>query len=94
MHYDEVSIAYDTWCLMNYGIDRNLKPYSIYLISHGSGQNVLLLYLLTISFKLFGNYGLFAIRFPTALTGSISILLVYFIVNRTFNKATAIVAFF
>ena len=92
MHYDEVSIAYDTFCLMNYGVDRNLKPYSIYLISHGSGQNVLLLYLITISFRIFGTYGLWAIRFPTAAMGALSVLLIFFIVKKFFNNAMAIIS--
>lgn len=63
MHYDEAGMAYDAWCLANYGVDRFLKPWPVYLINFGAGQSSLYAFLCAGLFKVFG-YNIWLVRFP------------------------------
>ena len=38
---DEAGAAYDAYCLAEYGVDRYLNSYPLYLINFGGGQSVL-----------------------------------------------------
>ena len=88
LHIDEWSIAYDAWALNTYGLDRHLKHNPVYLINYGGGQNTLLLYMMMLSYRVFGN-NIFAIRFPTALMGVVAVIAIYGILTKTGNKTIA-----
>src|SRR5512138_1804117 len=45
LNQDEASIGYESWSLLNYGIDRNGVHWPVHLVSWGSGQNALYAYL-------------------------------------------------
>lgn len=65
--------------------------FPVYLQGWG-GQSVMLLYLMSLSIKIFG-YNLFAIRFPMLLISIISMFVFYDLVKRiTKNRNTAIIA--
>ena len=65
-HIDEAAVAYDAWSLANFGIDRNLKSWPVYLINFGTGQNVLYCYVLALLYKIFG-FSQWMIRVPAVL---------------------------
>lgn len=45
MEVDEVGMAYDAWCIGNFGVDRYLKSFPVYLNNYGGGQSVMYMYL-------------------------------------------------
>lgn len=51
---DEAGMAYDSYCIANYGVDRYLNSYPLYLINFGGGQSSLYAYLTVGLVKLFG----------------------------------------
>ena len=61
MHFDEMSAAYDAWCIQGWGVDRHLTRFPVYFMNTGPGQNALYIYLAAILFKLFG-FTLFKFR--------------------------------
>lgn len=66
LHYDEAGMAYDAWCLSQYGVDRYLDSWPLYLPNYGGGQSVLYAYLCAGFFKIFG-YHFLLIRLPAIL---------------------------
>ena len=66
LHYDEASMAYSAWSLSQYGVDRYLNSWPVYLKNFGGGQSVLYAYLLAGLFKVFG-FHLVLIRIPSVL---------------------------
>ena len=40
LHVDEAGMAYDAFCISNYGVDRYLNKYPVYLINYGGGHYV------------------------------------------------------
>lgn len=63
MHLDEAGMAYDALSLANYGVDRYLKPWPLYLINYNAGQSSLYAFLCAGLFKLFG-YNIWLVRLP------------------------------
>lgn len=63
MHIDEIGMAYDAWSLSQYGFDRYLKSWPVYLNNFGSGQSSLYCYLCAGLFRLFG-YHMILVRLP------------------------------
>ncbi|MCM1099904.1 MAG: glycosyltransferase family 39 protein [Clostridium sp.] len=63
LHLDEAGMAYDAWCLSQYGVDRHLNSWPVYLLNFGGGQSILYAYLLAGLFKLFGFHAIL-IRIP------------------------------
>ncbi|NLL79574.1 MAG: glycosyltransferase family 39 protein [Clostridiales bacterium] len=68
IHVDEAGMAYDAWCLGNYGTDRFLHKWPVYLINYGSGQSAMYAYLCMIFMKI-GGVNLWMIRMPAFLLG-------------------------
>ncbi len=67
-HVDEAGMAYDAFCLANYGTDRFLNFHPVYLINYGGGQSAGYAYLCALFFRLFG-ISLTTMRLPAALAG-------------------------
>ena len=42
MHFDEMSAAYDAWCIQGWGVDRHLTRFPVYFMNTGPGQNALI----------------------------------------------------
>ena len=61
MHFDEMSAAYDAFCIQGWGVDRHLTRFPVYFMNTGPGQNALYIYLAAVVFKLFG-FSLFKFR--------------------------------
>jgi len=66
IHIDEAGMAYDAWCLSQYGVDRYLKSFPVYLNNFGSGQSSLYAFLCAALFKLFG-YSIWLVRLPAVI---------------------------
>lgn len=81
IHEDEAGLAYDAYCISEYGVDRYLNHNPVYLTNFGGGQSVLYAYITAFFIKLFG-FNLFVIRLPAILFGIISIIVSYLIVKK------------
>ena len=72
LHYDEAGMAYDAWCLSQYGVDRYLNSWPLYLTNYGGGQSILYAYLCAALFRIFG-YHSFLVRLPSILFSSLTL---------------------
>lgn len=84
--WDEVSWGYNAYSIGINGRDEfgRFLPYD-YLESFGDFKPPLYVYLDIIPIKIFG-LNEFAVRFPSAFLGSLSVLVTYFLVKKMFNK--------
>jgi len=90
---DEASAAYESYALLNYGIDRNGYHNPVHLIAYGSGQNALQSYMQMPFIALFGLTPISA-RLPSLILGIISLFAFYLLVKEIFNKKIATLALF
>ncbi len=91
LNQDEASIGYDAYSILNYGIDRNNFHNPLYLVSWGSGQNALYLYLLLPFIKIFG-LSTEILRLPQAICGTMSLIVFYLLIKELWNKNIALIA--
>lgn len=91
LNQDEASIGYDTWALLNYGIDRNGYSFPVHLVAWGSGQNVLYAYLSMPFVKLFG-LNVFSVRIVNLIFSLLTVIAVYFMVKKFKGYKTAIIS--
>ena len=89
MHVDEAGMAYDAYCIANYGTDRYNNPYPVYMINYGGGQSPLYTYLAAILIKIFG-FSLFIIRMPAFIFSILYIVIAYLITKEFKNKKLAV----
>lgn len=66
VHIDEAGMAYDAWCLANFGVDRHLKSWPVYLNNFYSGQSSLYAFVCALVFRI-GGFGVFQMRLPGVL---------------------------
>lgn len=83
IHIDEAGMAYDAWCLSQYGVDRYLKPWPVYLTNFGSGQSSLYASLCAFLFKLFG-YSIWMMRMPAVLFSLLNLVFGIKIVKKIY----------
>ena len=86
---DEAGAAYDAYTLANYGVDRYLNSYPLYLINFGGGQSALYAYATIPFIKLFGA-NLISYRLPELLFYLMGIVVCYILVNKFKNKKMAL----
>lgn len=72
-HIDEAGMAYDAWCLSQYGVDRYLKSWPVYLTNFGGGQSSMYAFLCALLFKIFGWHP-FLIRVPGVLFSLLNLI--------------------
>lgn len=89
INVDEAGMAYDAYCIANYGTDRFDNPYPIYMINYGGGQSSLYTYLAAILIKIF-KFSLFIVRMPAFIFSIIYIIIAYLITKEFKNKKLAI----
>lgn len=85
LHHDEAYMGYETWALLNYGMDSNCYSWPVYFISWSSGMNVLYSYLSIPFVALFG-LNQFSIRIVQALFGCLSLPLFYALLRKFLNE--------
>ncbi len=82
---DEASIGYESYNLLNYGIDRNGMNYPVHFVAWGSGQNALYAYILMPFIKIFG-LNVYSVRLPMAIIGCISVLVWFYLLKLNFKN--------
>ena len=73
IHIDEAGMAYDAWCLSEFGYDRHYDSWPLYLRNFGGGQSSLYAFICAGLFKVFG-YHLFWVRLPGILFSAITVM--------------------
>lgn len=86
---DEAGTAYDSYCIANYGVDRYLNSFPLYLINFGGGQSALYAYISAIFIKIFGA-NIITYRLPTLIVFCIGIICSYLLISEYKNKKTAL----
>ena len=86
---DEAGMAYDAINLDEYGTDRYMNSYPLYLTNFGTGQSALCSYLVALCIKLFGA-NMISYRLPTLLIYLMSVIVSYLLISKSKNKKTAL----
>lgn len=73
IHVDEMGMGYDAWCLKNFGVDRYLNSYPVYLNNFGGGQSALYAYLCAIVLC-FSELTVFSMRLPIIVMFLLSVV--------------------
>lgn len=90
LNCDEASAGYEAYSILNYGIDRNGNFLPVFLVAWGSGQNALLTYLIIPFIRVFG-LSVLSVRLPMVIISSISLIVIYKLLNKIGNKKLAII---
>ena len=86
LNWDEAALGYNAYTLGLDGKDEFGKFLPVqYLESFGDFKPVLYSYLAAVPVKIFG-LGEFGVRFPSALLGTLTVFLTYFLVKEIFPK--------
>lgn len=86
---DEAGMAYDAYSVANYGVDRYLNSFPLYLQNFGGGQSVLCMYISVFFIKIFGA-NIITYRIPALLIYILGVIASYFFVKDSKNKKTAL----
>lgn len=86
---DEAGMAYDVYCLSEYGTDRYMNSYPLYLTNFEQGQSSLCAYLAVIFIKILGP-NVIAYRMPMLLVYVLSVIASYLMVSKFKNKKFAL----
>ena len=93
LNQDEASAGYEALALLRSGMDRNGSAWPLLFISWGSGQNVLMSYLVIPFFALLGPTEL-ALRLPNALCGCLTLVVFWRLARRARGPAFGAAALF
>jgi len=103
LDWDEASRGYNAWALLETGRDEFGNSWPLSIRSFGDYKPPIYTYLLIPSLKIFGRSE-FAVRFPSALTGTLTVLVTYFLAGvllrsdlgfaqgRTFSDRAALIS--
>ena len=91
LDWDEASIGYNAYSLLKTGKDEYGNSWPISIRSFNDYKPPLYTYLTIPSVALFGLTE-FAVRFPSALAGTLTVLLTYFLVKELFGKKSSVIA--
>lgn len=84
LHIDEAGMAYDAWSLANYGVDRWLRSWPVYLDNFGAGQSSLYAFLCAGLFKCFG-YSVWLVRLPAVVFSALTLIFGVKLARRIFS---------
>ncbi len=93
MEVDEIGMAYDSWCIANFGTDRYLKSYPVYLNNYGGGQSVMYCYLASLFLK-GGGFNIVGARMPGVIFSMLTCLIGFLLIKKTRGKLAAIIYMF
>lgn len=85
LYSDEASIAYNAYSILQTGKDEYGKSYPLIFKAFGEYKLPIYIYSTAISMKFFAEPN-FSVRFPSALAGTLSVLLTFFLVKELFHK--------
>lgn len=83
LYIDEVSIGYNAYSILTKGVDEHGVAYPLFFRAFGEYKMPVEIYLTSLSMAVFGKNEL-AVRFPSALLGTLTVLLIYFLVRNLF----------
>ena len=86
---DEAFAAYESYSLLNYGVDSAGNPYPTFFVSWGSGMNVLESYL-AIPFMWIFGYSEGVFRLPQLIFAILSMPAFFIVLKRFFGSKTAL----
>ena len=89
LYIDEASAAYESWALLHYGIDRHGHSWPLYFTYWGSAPSVLYAYI-AMPFIWLGGLTEIAYRLPMALSGILSLPLLWQIGRRAAGPGFAL----
>ncbi len=89
LNVDEAGMAYDAFCLANYGTDRYMTWHPVYLTNFGSGQSAMYAYLASIFIKIIG-FRPAAFRLPAVCLGAAVLIFGYLIGKETMGKRSGL----
>jgi 4-amino-4-deoxy-L-arabinose transferase-like glycosyltransferase len=90
LNQDEATNAWNAWCLLHTGQDQSGQRWPIFY-THALGENrsTLFLYLL-LPVQALGGLNVWTTRLPAAVGGVLTVLLLYWIVSRLFDRLTGL----
>ncbi len=92
LYQDETAIGYNAYSILETGKDEHGVSFPLYFTSFGDQKLPVYIYTAAISIKLFGLTP-FAVRFPSALFGVLTVILMYVLVTKlTKKKNTGLIA--
>jgi 4-amino-4-deoxy-L-arabinose transferase-like glycosyltransferase len=92
LHQDEAANAWNGWCLLKTGRDQSGAAWPIlYLHAFGENRSALFVYAL-LPFQWLGGLNVWTTRLPSAVGGVLTVLLLYWIVARLFDRLTGLLA--
>ena len=90
LHVDETGMAYDAFCIANYGVDRYLNKFPVYMINFGGGQSALYTYLSAIAIKFLG-LNILSIRLPGIVLSLFAIFMGFLLIKKNYGVKWAII---
>jgi len=90
LYVDEVSLGYNAWSILKRGVDEHGNRYPLWFKAFGEYKLPGYVYLTAASIALFGKNE-FAVRFPSAFFGSLTVLLVYYLVKELFSNSPFVI---
>lgn len=85
LHIDEAGMAYSAWSLAEYGVDRYLKSWPVYLPNFEFSQSAMYAYACVVLFKIFG-YHLMLVRLPAVLFSFLNLIFGILTARKIFPK--------
>lgn len=85
LYQDESAIGYNAYSILNTGRDEHGVTFPLYFQSFGDWKHPVYIYITAASVWLFG-LSEFAVRFPSALLGSLTVVVFYFFVRELTNE--------
>lgn len=85
LSHDEVAIGYNAWSILQTGKDEYGNSYPVLFHSFDDYKLPGYIYSTAISEKIFG-LNEFAVRFPSALLGTLTVVIFYFLLRELFNS--------
>ena len=93
LEVDELGMAYDSWCIGNFGTDRYLKSYPVYLNNYGGGQSVMYCYL-AVPFLKAGGFNVLGARMPGMIFSMLTAVFGFLLIKKTRGKIAALIYLF
>lgn len=94
LYIDEVSIGYNAYTILTKGVDEYNVSYPLFFRAFGEYKMPVTIYLTSASIAAFGKND-FAVKFPSAFLGVLTVLLTYLVVRKLFKtESVALVSSF
>lgn len=93
MEVDELGMAYDSWCIGNFGVDRYLNSYPVYLNNYGGGQSTMYCYL-AVPFLKNAGFSASMARMPGVIFSMLTCIVGFDLIRKVRGRVAAIIYLF